>query len=203
MIAPPKVEAPILQPEVQPVPQPEIQTEVPQPSRPAPPVLFKPSGNGGMQSKLDRLRQLTNEQKTDAPAVNETQEEEIPEENTPLTQEAFENVWKQYLAHLDAQSKMSLSVTYKDAQWQLLNDNEVELTLASKLENELFDEDRINILPFLRSRLKHFKLDFVIKVNQQIQVKRTFTAEDKFKAMAEKNPALNDLRNALGLELEY
>lgn len=92
---------------------------------------------------------------------------------------------------------------YKDAKWQIVNENEVELTLASQHEREMFDEDRINIMPFLRSRLKHFKLELSVKINQGIQTKRIFTAEDKFKLMAEKNPALIELRNTLGLELEY
>jgi hypothetical protein len=42
----------------------------------------------------------------------------------------------------------------------------------------------------------------MVKVNQQFQFQHKFTAEDKFKAIAEQHPLINDLRNALGLEIE-
>jgi DNA polymerase-3 subunit gamma/tau len=156
-----------------------------------------------MQSKLEKLRQLTQESQPEAPEQTEEKaiEVEISQEEMALTTSSFEVVWKQYIEHLDIQGKRSLSVICKDAKWELISEHEVELTLASKHEHELFDEDRINILPFMRSRLKNFKLDFMILVNQLAAPKRVFTAEDKFKVMAEKNPLLNDLRNALGLEL--
>jgi hypothetical protein len=45
--------------------------------------------------------------------------------------------------------------------------------------------------------------EFKITVNSTIIKHRVFTAEEKFNAMAEKNPLLNDLRNLLALDLEY
>jgi DNA polymerase-3 subunit gamma/tau len=108
-----------------------------------------------------------------------------------------------YMQKLGETGKNSLSVIYKNATRAIKSSTIIELTLASQHEREMIDEDKINILQFLRSRLKNSLVDFEFVINQAIQSTRPFTAEDRFKVMAEKNPVLNDLRNSLGLELEY
>ncbi|MFN7312409.1 MAG: hypothetical protein ACK5UI_02905 [Bacteroidota bacterium] len=99
--------------------------------------------------------------------------------------------------------KMSLSVVFKNGQWKLLNENTVELILASQLEKEMFDDERVNTMQHLRPALQNFMFDIQITVNSTIQKTRVFTAEEKFQAMAEKNPVLNDMRTMFGLDLEY
>lgn len=126
----------------------------------------------------------------------------IPAQLTPVTKELFESVWRDYLMLLQEEKKMSLHVILNNAQWALLNDKTVEITLASQHENEMFDEERINIIPFFRSNLKNTAFDVNIKVVNSIIYKRAFTAEEKFNAMAEKNPVLNDLRKLFALDLE-
>ncbi len=98
---------------------------------------------------------------------------------------------------------MSLSVVFKNGQWKLLNENTVELILASQLEKEMFDDERVNTMQHLRPALQNFMFDIQITVNSTIQKTRVFTAEEKFQAMAEKNPVLNDMRTMFGLDLEY
>lgn len=163
-----------------------------------------PPANGA--GKLDRLKQLISESKKEeeANAVVTVDTPATPEVtySEPVTQSTFANVWSQFLNQLEQERKMSLSVIYKNATWQLLNDQTVELTLASQHEREMFEEDRINIIPFLRSRLKNSGFELLIKVNVSIVKSRVFTAEERFKVMAEKNPMLNDLRHIFGLELE-
>ncbi len=185
------------------VPQPTEQPKpLPEAVKPVIPASLKPAGNGSAASKLDKLRQKVNEQKNDEP-VAEVKKEEIPVNDNadPIQQPLFTKCWEQYISSLATQGKSSLGVIYKNAAWKIVNENEVELTLGSGHEKEMFDMDRINIMPFLRKALNNYKMDFQIKVNQVVMQHR-FTAEDKFKAMAEKNPLLNDLRNALGLELQ-
>jgi DNA polymerase III subunit gamma/tau len=159
-------------------------------------------------SSIDKLKQQIAERKKEQanqPAETERSEEPAPllEHNTPVTQEGFANTWDKYLMQLQKENKMSLSVIFKNASWSLLNDSGIELVLASQHERELFEEERINIIPYMRKNLKHTGFDIQIRVNSAIRKTRVFTAEEKFNAMAEKNPLLNDLRNLLALDLEY
>lgn len=171
--------------------------------KPLPPIA-RPTNSIPPQSKLEKLKQLVTENKKYA-ATEETVmrvEEPSAEEQSSVTEESFQAAWSQYLAELDKQGRRSLSSIFKAAKTSLTDGNTVELILASVHEREMFEEDRTSIIPFMRSRLGNYHFDFRITVNQAVQTTRIFTAEEKFKAMAEKNPQLNELRNSLGLELQ-
>lgn len=122
--------------------------------------------------------------------------------NEPITQMAFEQAWAQYHNQLHSENKMSLLMILKNAKWQLSGEYQVEVVLASQHESEMFEEERINIIPFFRKTLKNTLFEIVVVVNSTVIHKKVFTAEDKFAAMAEKNPLLNDLRKLLALDLE-
>ena len=168
-------------------------------------IPVKPIGNNNAMSKLDKLRMQVSQtpQKTVNDAATETEKAPVAyDSDVPLSQILFTETWKKYLEKLSEQGKNSLSVIYKNATSRIVDANIVELTLASQHEREMIEEDKINIIPFLRSNLKNGLIDLTFIVNQTSQPFKAFTAEDRFKVMAEKNPMLNDLRQSFGLEFE-
>lgn len=173
------------------------------PQRQAPPLMPVSNGNRSVQSKLERLRQnsVIKQETTIEPDAQEPLVEN--QATLPLDAAKFTEIWKAYIVQLEQSGKMNLTSILKQATYQIINDTLIELTLSSRHEQELFEEDRISIIPFLRGNLKQPGLEIQIKLNEQSRGKSIFTAEDRFKLMAERNPVLTDLRNALGLELEY
>lgn len=168
-------------------------------------IPIKPIGNNNAMSKLDKLRMQVSQttQQTINDTATETEKAPIVyDADVPLSQILFTETWKKYLEKLSEQGKNSLSVIYKNATSRIVDANIVELTLASQHEREMIEEDKINIIPFLRSNLKNGLIDLTFIVNQTSQPFKAFTAEDRFKVMAEKNPMLNDLRQSFGLEFE-
>jgi DNA polymerase-3 subunit gamma/tau len=171
--------------------------------KPLPPIA-RPTSSIPPQSKLEKLKQLVNESKkelasTEVAVMEETNVSE--EQANTITEASFNATWESYLEHLATQGRKSLASIYKSAKTQFIPGNtKVSMILGSMHEREMFDEDRINIIPFMRKKLGNNAFDFSIVVNQSVNVSRVFTDEEKFRAMAEKNPMLNDLRNALGLE---
>ena len=160
---------------------------------------FKKNQNSEVvQSKLDKLRQMN-------PPAKDSIQEETKEESLelPVDAKSLEQVIQNYIARLESEGKISLSVIYKVAGIQLLPENEIEFTFSNKHESEMFSEDKINILPYLRKSLNNVKMNTIIKVMEQKESRKIFTVEEKFNAMAERNPVLIELKNALGLELEY
>jgi DNA polymerase-3 subunit gamma/tau len=209
-VKPPVTVAPVV-----PENQPKSETPAPIADVPAPVVINEPSikippkpiSAGNSMSKLDKLRQQVTtqaqaniQQATEQAVIDNTP---VSGDDVPLNEGSFKQVWDLYLQKLSEAGKNSLNVIYKNASYTIKGPELIELTLASQHEREMIDEDKSNIIPFLRSRLKNGKIDFDYVINQAIQSTRPFTAEDRFKVMAEKNPVLNDLRNSLGLELEY
>ena len=168
-------------------------------------IPIKPIGNNNAMSKLDKLRMQVSQttQQTINDTATETEKAPIVyDADVPLSQILFTETWRKYLEKLSEQGKNSLSVIYKNATSRIVDANIVELTLASQHEREMIEEDKINIIPFLRSNLKNGLIDLTFIVNQTSQPFKAFTAEDRFKVMAEKNPMLNDLRQSFGLEFE-
>ncbi len=191
--------------EIAPVKQPTVNIVEPLPPvKPLPPIA-RPSKGLQSQNTLEKLRQLVSEKPAEE-IKTETKTDDVLENvtitKTELTQESFEICWQKYLDELMVKGKKSLMSIYKNAIIKVSGENCVEMELASIHEKEMFENDRTHIVPYFRGALGNPTFDFNIIVNQQNHFKKAFTSEEKFKVMAEKNPLLNDLRNAFGLELE-
>ena len=157
-------------------------------------------------SSIEKLKQqIALNKKQEADKQEESDAEEIAlvkEEDNPVTTESFGRVWISYLANMEAEKKMSLWVIFRNATWEIQNDGTVVIMLASQHESEMFEEERINAIPFLRKNLRNTNFDINIKVMSAVAYKRAFTADEKFELMVETNPLLNDLRKLLALDLE-
>lgn len=185
---------------------PEVKIETPEKTfeTPATKTLgLKPIGSANNLSKLERLRQEVVSNHTDISASQSTQADSvITYDNQPFSQDKFDEVWKAYIQKLSEAGKNSLAVIYKNVKMSLLEQSQIELTLASQHEREMLEDDRINSTPFLRSQLKNSELDFKYIIDAKATPFKPFTSTDVFKVMAEKNPILNEMRQLFELEIE-
>ncbi|MEI6595057.1 MAG: DNA polymerase III subunit gamma/tau [Bacteroidota bacterium] len=170
--------------------------------KPLPP-LIRPTSEISTQSKLEKLKQLVTVGKNEnllaeKTAIIESSEES---ENNLLTDEQFSTAINNYIEHLNSSGKKSLISIYKNAKFQVSENQIVEMILSSLHEKEMFEDDKVQITPFMRKIFGN-QFEFKIIVNQSALPKKAFTAEEKFIVMSNKNPVLLDLRNVLGLEFE-
>ncbi|MCY1512665.1 hypothetical protein D9M68_471350 [compost metagenome] len=68
------------------------------------------------------------------------------------------------------------------------------------LESTLQDE-KIELLNFLRTELKNFDLQLISKRAANTQKKRIYTNKDKYTYMVEKNPQLEEMRKRFNLDI--
>lgn len=135
---------------------------------------------------------------------NKEQQEEklftpVVTEDKPFSPEDVVELWKTYVESLSKSSLLFLKSRKAEPV-----ENQVVLWLASNHEKELIMQERTGLVQFFRSRLKNGNIDFDFRIDNSIQPeKQVLSQEEKFKLMAQKNPLLNELKNALGLELEY
>ena len=133
-------------------------------------------------------------------------EKEIQEERieTPFTQDDLEACWKNYATRIGLEGKHNLSAILKEKTPTLSTGYALELTLNNKVQEEVFTEEKSNILGFLKQSLINNSIQFSIKIEElKKQEIKAYTPEDKFKEMAEKNPTLLKMREQFGLELDY
>ena len=129
-------------------------------------------------------------------------EDSVP--NAEITQEVFDIVWQAYLKELEDTGNRRISSFIKERSYEIVAGDRVKITLFSNLEKEMFEAERLSVLPFFRSRLKNNTFEFEYEIsNNNPTENRLLTAEQKFKLMAQKNPLLSDLQRIFELQIEY
>ncbi len=77
------------------------------------------------------------------------------------------------------------------------------LELSNKAQKDYFDQKyRRSVLLHLKKELSNSKIEFQTKLGDTTEKTTPYTDEEKYKYMAEKNPALDKLRNDFGLEYD-
>jgi DNA polymerase-3 subunit gamma/tau len=84
--------------------------------------------------------------------------------------------------------------------FELKNKTEIHLVLASDLELDRFKSLRPPLLDHLRRSLENHSIEITAEVRHEVGTKKAYTNSDKFKVMIDKNPALAELKDRLGLD---
>jgi DNA polymerase-3 subunit gamma/tau len=61
----------------------------------------------------------------------------------------------------------------------------------------------MEFLPVLREKLNNYSIQLEVEVTEQIKNIKPYTAQEKFKKMVEKNPALKTMKDQLNLEIDF
>lgn len=84
-----------------------------------------------------------------------------------------------------------------------LNGYIIELELPNQGSKLSFDENKYDLVNYLRKRLNNYGIEINIIVNEEIKlVKRVFDSKDKYNHLAEVNPEIELLREMFDLELK-
>lgn len=79
--------------------------------------------------------------------------------------------------------------------FKLQLDNQIQMDTLTQLKQDL--------ATFLRQRLRNASIQIVSEIVETTTERRPYTAQEKFEYLANKNPALLELRDKLGLELVF
>jgi DNA polymerase-3 subunit gamma/tau len=123
-------------------------------------------------------------------------------EQNNFSQQQMQVVWSNYATLLKQKGRMSLSVALNSSTPQLRDNYLIEYEVPSKAAEEAINDEKVNFLAFLRSELKNNAISFSLTVASSNDKKRIYTAHDKFKHLAEKNPLLAKFKQSLDLDIE-
>jgi hypothetical protein len=84
-----------------------------------------------------------------------------------------------------------------------LEGNLITLKLVNQTLMDLFGELKQDILDFIRKKLQNTDIQLTSLLVAAKNEGKPRTEQEKFKAMLEKNPALKDFKDELGLDLIY
>ncbi|MBW6459303.1 MAG: DNA polymerase III subunit gamma/tau [Bacteroidales bacterium] len=118
-----------------------------------------------------------------------------------FSQEKLEKVWAYYTESIARQFPNFYSIL--SSRKPLKGENyHLELKLDNKGQELTFKERRIDLMEFLRNELQNTHIQMDVIVAETNGPTRPYTADEKYKAMVEKNPALQTLKEGLELDLE-
>jgi len=118
-----------------------------------------------------------------------------------FNQEKLDKVWIYYTESIAQQYPNFYSIL--STRKPMLKENFIiELRIDNRAQELTLNERRGDLLDFLRGELRNQKIQLETILIESVSQSKPYTAEDKYRVMAEKNPALKALRESLDLELE-
>lgn len=142
--------------------------------------------------------------KTEEQKAAEEQEEDLSKKpKTPFTEDQLNAKWKSYCYLVQKEGKGGLYATLTKHPVVIKENFQLELILDNEIQELELSTAKVNLLNFLRKELNNYQIDLKTVINVNIKETKHLTNKDKFLQMAEKNPVLNNLREKLGLEIEY
>ncbi len=123
------------------------------------------------------------------------------EKQQEFSQEKLEKVWTYYTESIAGQYPNFYSIL--STRKPLLKANSViELQLDNRAQEITLKERRTDLLDFLRGELRNQDIRLETILVETTGQSKPYTAEEKYRAMVDKNPELKTLRESLDLELE-
>jgi DNA polymerase-3 subunit gamma/tau len=139
--------------------------------------------------------------------LNPQKEEVVAEKSGPLETKAFTEaellgVWKEYAEEIK-EKDLDIYTTLTRHSPKLIDKSTINLKLDNKAQEHEITDIKVDLLGFIRHRLNNYEVDLKTYIEKGSEEKGLYTSADKFKKMAQKNPALEELKKKLDLDLGF
>ncbi len=163
-------------------------------------AVVAPAGKKTLLKSSPSISSFTRvEEKKEAYSASTT----INQPSIDFSQEQLEAAWLAYAETVkDKKRQMDFSILTANKPIKVA-DKLVQFTVQNKTAEERINEDKTDLMIFLRKQLKHFDFSLDITVSMAEGVAMIYTPADKFKHLAEINPALLKLKQTFDLDTEY
>ena len=129
-------------------------------------------------------------------------ENNFSQKNEPFSQQLLDIIWRKYADEIRGKRANLASALVSKS--PVLKENfRIEFSINNKALEEAINEDKLNFLGFLRKELNNFSIQLDLVMLQAEDKTSLYTATDRYKRLAEKNPAINKLRQVFDLDIEF
>ena len=122
------------------------------------------------------------------------------EENTPFTLDQFKGAWAGLYTIFKEEPR--LLAILKEYTPELIDQHHCVLKLANPWQKAAFKQFGKAVMDHMRQTLHNSHLQLTLQVDETNVVKRAYTAEEKYKVLADMNEELVNLKTALALQIE-
>ncbi|GAB3529412.1 DNA polymerase III subunit gamma/tau [Pontibacter brevis] len=154
-------------------------------------------------SKLPSLKDLHTQQ---AVAATETVVAEVEEEvsygtSLPVDKARLNTVWHAILRRKKSENMMEY--TLLNRQYHVSEENEITLVLENHVMLDQFTSLRPSLLAELKKETGNRGIKLKAEVMEVQEGNKMYTSQDKFNYLADKYPMLVDMRQRLGLDMDF
>ena len=126
--------------------------------------------------------------------------------NHPLQQEELQKAWTEYVVKLK-EAKNPAAQPFQLAVLRIKDDNCFEAVTSNIIEKQFIEQDRNKLFAFLQERLQNRLLQFNAIVEENTEdrpkIEISLTSKEQFIKMVEQYPMIKELKDRLGLDLDY
>lgn len=127
------------------------------------------------------------------------EEKELPSD--AFTQEQLEKYWKEWQDEKTKKKEQNLASLFQLSQPKIIEEHLIEYTVPSPLNKVELEREFVYFLPFIRKALNNFSLQIKVLVKETEEKNFIYTPEEKYNRLREINPAIDELRKKLDLDL--
>ncbi|OAD45998.1 DNA polymerase III subunit gamma/tau [Polaribacter atrinae] len=172
----------------------KVETPAPKPKPRIKPIL-KSVGRRASSLSLKSIH----EKKVEKKVVEEENFDNHPKDF--FTQEALQNLWKDYVALLIEKGERSMASIVGTDTPKLGKNYKISFSVPNKLMEEQFRKGRSELINFLRKKLNNYGISLEVSLNETIEKKFAYTPQEKYNKMKEINPLIDKLRQSFELDM--
>ena len=133
----------------------------------------------------------------------ESKKEMLPINSDDFSFDLLMKKWKEMISHFKNLEKSNLALNLNINKPKLIGSNKIKIILSNSSQVELIEQEKINILTYLRNSLNNDLLELETQVKEIDKNDVPYTNSDKYKKMFEENENLAKLGARLGLDPDY
>jgi DNA polymerase-3 subunit gamma/tau len=136
-----------------------------------------------------------------------SQKLQIEVEQKPITEENLQITWNQYIAQLKVDQKNSTATNFEMMTVKIISEDVLCVVCTGDIQMGFFNHEKNSLLEFLKNQYAKKTLTIeteFIEIPKELNVAGpVLSIKDQYLRMAEQYPAIRELKERLGLELEY
>lgn len=139
-------------------------------------------------------------------ALQRTVEEEyLQSREVPLNDEQLRLAWQKFIERLEQEGQVSAVSSFKDAKATIAENNCIEITCSSDFHQHFVEAERSSLIHHLQTWFNNRMLTYSVKVvqrEQEEQREEYLNSREKYLKIIQDYPAVQALKERLGLKLE-
>jgi DNA polymerase-3 subunit gamma/tau len=124
-----------------------------------------------------------------------------------VDQENLREVWNAYIQQLKKDQKNSTATNFEMMEVKVIANNQINVVCTGDIQLGFYQQEKNNLLDYLKdffgNRNLSIETEFIEITREETQKGPVLSIKDQYLQMAEKYPVIKELKDRLGLELDY